>query len=285
MKKYILCLVFTYCSAFGAYETEIQQWIDTYIYNDGAFKIAPNQLQLIANLVYFSYLRSQTTVTIQPLAMRALNGLWHGWHNIISTRLNPSQQVPHSICSRQEERVNQEFWNAYRHHRTAALSYAHAVNNIIQGTVLTDPFAQRAVEDLRAIAHKVITTALTNFKQHIINLVFGHKDPREDITRTTLAQFVVTYIPHLAQQSFIDANKLTIAASIESWDMFAKIQEISNYTWRITEEARAQLYHTVYRKLYTLMSSSSIEAPYMTIVYNEIGFIPEDERDMVLPEL
>jgi hypothetical protein len=266
-------------------EDRAQQWIDTHIYNDGGFKIAPDQLQFIINLVYFSYMRSQTTVTIQPLAIRALNGLWYGWHNIIGTRLNPSQQIPHPICNRQEERVNQEFWNSYRHHRTAALSYAHAVNNIIQDTVVTDPAAQRAIKGLRAIAHKVITTALTDLKQHITNLVFGKKDPCEDITRTTLSQFVVTYIPHLAQQSFIDANKLTLAASIESWDMFIKIQEISNYTWRITEQARAHLYHTVYRKLYALMSTSAIEPSFMTIIYNEIGFIPEDERDMVLPEL
>lgn len=287
MKKYGICLVLIchVVTSANDYTQDAQEWAQRYICRtDGSLKIEPEQLQFIANLLYFSYLRSQATVAIQPLGMRVMNGLWYGWHNIISTRLNPGQEIPHMLCSKQEQEAEQEFWHAYRHHRATAQTYVHTVNTVLKTGVLSDPVAELAVQNVRYQAQKIIAYALTNVKQHVNNLLHSQRSKKE-LFRGPLTQFIVSYIPQLAKQSFIEANTLSITTSKETWDIFTTIQDISNYTWHITEQARADFYRAFYQQLYQTMIEHEVDIQYMTILFNETGFIASDEQYTPLPAL
>lgn len=280
MKKYFL-IGLLLCSALAAttYDDDADMWVSSYIINQNdQLKVSSAHLQLILNLLYFSYKRSQATLDIQPIALKALEGLWKGWLNILRTRRDPSTKLHNEPYTKEEKHYSYHFWQQYIEHRESARSYNHAVNHVIHGELLSDTIATLAIENLRHNARSIITSALTDIQYHLGN-IFQQMTRSDKLSSRGILDFVTSYLGKLAQESFIQADDLNTTASREIWELFKSTQEIGNYTWNTIEHARATFYLAHYRVLYNVMKQHNLENHHFGIIFDEHGLIPENKRE------
>ena len=129
----------------ASYQKDAQSWIEHYIYKDSKLLVTSADLQLIANLFYFSYLRSAETIKAQNAARKALESMWHGWQNVAHTRMNPSLKTPYLIDFDQQQEHYLAFAKAKQEHRRVGLIYSHLAEAAVKQHYLSKQ-AEEAVK-------------------------------------------------------------------------------------------------------------------------------------------
>lgn len=251
-------------------------WIQTYVFDRYHNKIVQDaDLNYVANLMYFSFRRSQETIRAQETALSTLKGQWHGWQNIAKRRLNPSHKPPYSLDIAHEVKKNEDFWRQYALHQRMSDIYDHTVSQVVYGNLLSSPTIAQGVKDMRIEARKIMLEALADIKQHL-GTIFDYALSKKQSSHTdiirNISDFVLSYIPQLAVNTFIHADALHNKVSEETWNTLYTTQEIGTYTWYAIEKARMAFYRAHYTHLYLLMKRLNLKPSYFNISFTENGF-------------
>ena len=248
-------------------------------------------LHLIANLLYFSFLRSAVTLEAQEIACRTLETVWQGWQNIAQTRMNPSLKAPYETDYGMQNNLFQDFIQGQYFHRAIGLSYSHCAQAAVKQHLLTD-HAQKAVTILREQARTVVANAFLDVKKLLGDLYHFAADhtrdegvQTDDQNRFDLMATISSYIPGLAMQSFIEAEHINIKAGEQSWQIVNTINQVSKEVWQSIETARASYYLAHYNALISVIQSHGIDQTYLHIMFDENGIIPTDKQYQLLPDI
>ena len=114
--------------------------------------MSPEDLQLCANLFYFSYLRSAATIKAQDIACETMDHMWQGWQNIAQTRMNPSLDLPYPIDFSKQENLYNDFIKAQKYHNILGKTYAYAAEAAVKQDYLTDYSKNAIIEATRTFA-------------------------------------------------------------------------------------------------------------------------------------
>lgn len=275
------------------YANQARSWVKSHIGSmEKGILIEQHDLHFIANLVYFSYYRSKITLDAQECTLDALNSIWQSFENITHTRLNPSHGIPHAIFPHQQEALLEKFLRIAPKHRTVGTTYSHAIELIVDGNILQSAHALKGMLAVRSEARAVVAQALCDVKQ-ILGTLYGdartkacdvvqHMATQEQSSRGfPFLDYLWTYIPQLAMQSFIEADNLNNILSQEAWDALQKGISVATQTWQTVETARASYYLAHYKALYDILQT--VDCEFRTIMFNENGLIPLEHRTELLP--
>jgi hypothetical protein len=256
----------------------IKNWKDTYLfYRDGSLRVCNQDLHILANLFYFSYLRSHSTLHAQEKILQALRTLNQCWQNITHTRLNPSQQEPHQEIIFEESK---DIFALYTQYHEINKTYAHATEAIIKGSLLANGYAKEAIEHVRKQARIIIQKELLDIKKHAGS--FFNYIAAQYPKRKTIVDYALDYIPMLSVSSFIKANRAHNLLSVQTWRTWYQLQEAGNYTWQIIEQARADFYQECYVEIMTIIDEHKIPDDYRTIMFDQEGIINKSKRNNYL---
>lgn len=293
-------LIATQASAFTidatAYKKQAHSWVSTYLHNDNNLMVSQENFQLIANLCYFSLQRSLNTLEAQDQAIKSLTLFWNGWQNIAQRRLDPSHTLPNQIADTEKKETPELFWKLHDEHQKIGTTYTHAVNNIVHDSVLTSAQALKSVQEIRESSRAVVAQALLDVKSYLGDLFYLPKNKKitdetvKELTSTghkgaSLLDHIWTYIPQLAMYSFVNADKLNNEVSEEAWEILKKVQDVGIRTWQAIEEGRASFYLAHYKAILEVMAKIGLPEKYRTVLFDEHGIIPENDRTTLLQKL
>ncbi len=265
------------------YRNQTNQWIRTYILDyDNHLLIYPKELQMIANLIYFSFKRSYATLEGQSVALKTLDTMWEGWQNIAQTRLDPSKEQPHKISDYEKRYIVENFWQAHDQHIKIGKTYVCAVDSIVNGDFLYTIHAKKAVSELRGQGRKVVAQAIADIRSYVGELF--HASKKSQSTKSIpFLDYLWDYLPKLAVSSFIEANNTNDIVSQKSWNILMKIQGVGKRTWQMIEQERAGLYLAFYKTLWAVMHKLSVNQDYLKIMFDEHGEITPENQQEFLP--
>ena len=292
-KKCLLALLFIYPLTSHAitfdpqkYSSEAQSWVK-------ALAKQPDDLQIIANLLYVSYLRSSCTLESQDVALKTVQIVWHGWQNIAQTRMNPSKKAPYKISRSEQKKLFQDFLLWQERHANTADLYANATEHILHEHTFNNPQSLEAITAVRTHAREVIISAfydakkilagLFNVAQEALQRDVLWDDEKELVSRFDLLSNVWNYIPNAALSSFLETEKIYTKASEQTWNVLQTIQSVNQQLWETIEIERASYYLAYYNQLYAVLASEYPESLYL--MYDENGFIDDGSVLKPLPDL
>lgn len=265
-----------------SYQAHADQWIRTYIVDsDGNLLIHPKELQTLANLIYISYQRSYMTLEAQTIALKTLESIWHGWQNIAQTRLDPSIQTPYEIMEIEKRHTIIQFWQSYDMQQQICQAYNTTIQHVIYGDCLFTKKASESVADLRQQAKAVVAQSLVDARKYVGQLFYQTKSLKRGFSKIMqFADYLYSYLPKLAINSFVEANKTNDIVSENSWAVLLKIQNVGKKTWQIIEQERAAFYLVFYKKIWDLMNYLNLENTYKKVMFNAFDIItPENQYD------
>ncbi|MFC1843050.1 hypothetical protein ACFLYU_05325 [Candidatus Dependentiae bacterium] len=276
------------------YKQQTKTWVKKYILDENnELLIYPKEMQLIANLIYFSLMRSYYTLYAQDEALKTLDILWKGWQNIAQTRLDPSQEAPYSIQEHEKLHSLERFWQLHDTHQKTGKTYAKAVELVAKGDFLITIHAKDAVLNMRNQARTVVAQSILDVKQYLGELFYSPKSPynkKNSKNALSFFEYIWDYLPQLAIHSFVKASKTNDLVSDESWAILMKIQQVGAHTWQTIEQERASFYLAFYKAIWKIIHALDLEHEYRKITFDEYGFldlensgIPNDHYNM-LPE-
>jgi len=265
------------------YTKEAVTWVRDYILDEYRnLRIYPKELQLIANLIYFSYKRSYSNLFAQEIAIENLERAWQGWQNIAQTRLDPSKSHPYKVDSETTKAISNQMWNLHDHHIKMGATYSKTESMIVRGNILISDHAKRAVQDMRSQARKVVAKSLVDIRKYFGDIFYEKKNMPEKGLK--FIDYIYSYIPQLAVNSFVEANHTNDIISEEGWLLFLKIQNIGKRTWQIIEQERASFYLAFYKEIMKVFALAQVDNGYKAIMFNEFGQIPIEYQNQFLSE-
>ncbi len=246
----------------GPYADYAKKWALRYIhFRNGDLRISKQELQAIHDLIAISAHRSAITCKVQQRSLEMVTFHWHIWQNIAQTRLNPSQERPFRF-SRLEDGAHTDFLDVVDEQETACKTYAKIAQNVVYGDALSSKLAKDAVADMRSQARVFMLDALTDVKKQLGNLYDAafkksqHMDDLIDIDQNeviargcNIADFILAYVPNLALNTFIHADRTHNVVSQEAWQVLEKIQSIGNQVWHAIEVSRYAFYQALLDEL------------------------------------
>ena len=278
----------------SAYRQEAHNWVTTFVVSPQK-KLTMNcaDLQVCANLFYFSYLRSAATLKAQDIACKTMESMWHGWQNIAQTRMNPSVDLPYHIDFDKQEILYKEFIKAQSYHRSIGQSYAHIAEAAVKENYLT-PYSQEAVLIARERSREVVALAFLEIKKILGDMLeFASSNLRsewidwdeQESLRFDLLDTLSGYIPYFAVKSFIEIERVNTQASEQSWNVVSTICGVSKQMWEAIEIARASYYVALYQELLDVMQEYKIDPLFMRIMVDHQGIINPEHQESLLPYL
>jgi len=268
-----------------SFQEDAQSWVNSYIWNEHNGLLIPKEdLQLIANLCYFSFQRSHATLKAQQHALLLLSALWNGWQNVAHTRLDPSKNVPHAISNTEKKLSAKDFWMLHDQHYTIGKAYSKTVETIVNSDALITTKALNGVKNMRSQARGVVAQALVDVRKLLGKLFHDPAKKSVPIKKGfELLNHLWAYIPQLAVYSFAEADKLNNRVSEDGWMVLHTVQDVGSKTWNAIEEARASFYLAHYNALYKPFAQAEVEIQYRQIMFDQHGLLPKTKQSKPLP--
>jgi len=264
------------------YRKKAVKWVKKYILDSyGSSIVYPKEIQMIANLIYFSFKRSHATLQAQSVALKTLESIWNGWQNIAQTRLDPSKNRPNPIVEHEKNNSLSTFWEYHDQHETMGKTYTQMVDNIVHGDSLFSIHAKNAVDDMRNAARGVVAKSIADIREYVGQLFYNEKKSKKNIK---FLDFLWDYLPNLAMTSFVTANNTNDLVSEKSWAVLLKIQQIGKKTWQMIEEERAAFYLAYYKAIWAVMQKLRLENEYRKIMFDQNGEIYLNYQTDYLPD-
>lgn len=278
-----------------------QQWIKTYIYdNKGALKISKQELQIVLNLLYFSFARSSITLDAQDDGLHALATSWQVFQNIIQLRRNPSKEIPYLIDGPTYTTDMKSLFDLQSKHYRIGQTYALALEAVVHGSLINNEHLAKGIQALRDDSRTSIVHALSNVREYL-DAIFHMRSPEDELNpegsmegnksyidtltkNFSIGDYIWALIPNLALDSFVKTDNLTITMSEEWWKALHQLLNISNMIWKSIERARAELYLEHYKTAYLEAKSHHIDVESMTIMFDEHGQIETNTQHDLLPD-
>jgi hypothetical protein len=258
------------------YACEAHSWVAT-------LSDSPDDLQIIANLLYVSYQRSLCTLESQDVALKTMQTVWHGWQNIAQTRMNPSKKAPYKVSTAEQKKLFQDFLLWQERYTHIADRYANTTEYILHEHTFTNPRSHDAIVAVRSHAREVVISAfydakkilagLFNVAQDALQRDVLWDDEKELVSRFDLLSSVWNYIPSAALSSFLETEKIYTKASEQTWNVLQSIQSVNQQLWNIVETERASYYLAYYNQLYARMALECPDA--LQCMYDEVKPLPD----------
>lgn len=254
----------------------------------------PDEMQILANLVYWSFYRSHTTLNAQKLFLRDQQVSRNAGHAIAQTRRNPSTKNVSPINPEELRVSREEFTYAVLEYQKTGAIYAQCVESIIHGTIMRSSPVQAAIETMRTGARAVVAQSLlaatAELQQTLLttqnlmaaaNALFNQQALGSKSTK--FLYYLWDYLPQLMVKSFVRFDTEYIKLSENCWQALFKSEEFSNQLWEIIEVPRAAFYAEYYAALYELMQERSYAPSTYMIMFDQHGYMPVHKRTEYLP--
>lgn len=274
------------------YHTHAKRWFETHIQDsNGVLLISFTDLQYIANLLYFSCLRSVSTMLAHEDSTQALQSVWCGCQNIAHTRMNPSVEIPYTINIESQKKIFEKFIQSEYAHSIIGKTYARCAHALVKENFLQTPSAKQAVTKLREDARTIVARSFLDVKKtlgNLYNFASEHmrsndfEDEDQETYRFDFINSIASYVPYVALTSFVEAEKISLRASEQSWNIVKTINQVSMQVWETIEKARASYYLAHYRLVFEALNQPAIHPKYCIIVFNEDG-VCSQELDTLPP--
>ena len=240
--------------------------------------------QLLLNLAYWSYVRSDCTCTTQQVLFENAKESWMLWLNAASRRRNPRTALPYpdvtdidssaaNLAAQTQASVNTLYINALtytieensRIRSKAILNYIEAFRNEARAIVAQDIMS--ALVDLESTIqtiHTIIDSVTSKKFLHNMRLLAQEMHTQEK----NLIDDGINYLMQgVAIQSFAQFDKKYITTSEQFFDLLADTQTMYLEVWDRLESTRAGYYQTLYQTIYTTMQELNFPATsFMSIV-------------------
>ena len=247
-------------------------------------------LQLIANLIYWSHYRSRTTLQAQKAFVSDHELCLQAGHSIAQTRLNPAAKNVQHVKKKDLKVSRDRFIQALTQHQRVGAIYTHSVDHIVNGSLIRSTMVHNAIDEMRNNARVVIAqsllAALTELQKNLLSaqnlMTVANTLYQQQTLHSRSGKFLNylwDYLPLFMIKSFVRFDAEYITLSEKCWQAVIKSEEFSNMLWEVIEEPRAAFYADYYEALYY---AADIPAQFM-ITFNENGFIPPDARKDFLP--
>ncbi|MFC1841459.1 hypothetical protein ACFLYA_00105 [Candidatus Dependentiae bacterium] len=268
------------------YQKQAMDWLRDYILDyEGNLLIYPKEVQLIANLIYFSFKRSYCTLQGQEISLPYLDTLWRGWQNMAQTRLDPSKEQPYTFNDYEKSYDMAYFWHIHDEHMRIGKTYAKTVESFKEDNILLSITAADSVKHMRNQARTVVAQSIIDVRNYIGELFYTDKMHTKQNTKSlNFIDFLYSYIPQLAVSSFVEANKANDIVSEESWNILMKIQQVGVQTWHMIEQERASFYLAFYKAIWHAIRILDAEDDYLYIIFDQNGLLSIDQQYQFLPE-
>jgi len=278
----------------SAYRPEAQSWINNFVISTkNSLAMDADDLQLCANLFYFSYLRSASTLKAQDIACKTMEHMWQGWQNIAQTRMNPSHDLPYQTDFEAQEKLYKEFIKAQSYHRMLGQSYATIAEAAVKENYLT-PSSKKAVLIARERAREVIAVSFLEIKKILGEMIhFASSNMRSEwidwddeiSARFDFMDSLSEYIPYFAVKSFIEIERVNTQACQQSWNIVSTMCGVNKQMWEAIEVARASYYLALYQELLIVMQKFKVDPDYMRIMVDQHGLLSSANQENPLPFL
>jgi len=266
------------------YQNQAIRWVKTHVVDsDNNLLIYPKELQILANLIYFSFKRSHITLEAQEEALKTIEATWKGWQNIAQTRLDPSKDLPYGITPYEKKQLIDSFWQLQQEHEIIGQTYARTTDDVVRGSILITKCSADAVTAMRTQARAVVANAIVDVRNYVGNLFYQEKKKTLKGKWQKFVDFLYSYIPKLAVTSFVDANNANDVVSEETWTILMKIQQVSKKTWQMIEQERASFYLAFYKAIWHVLYTRGLAKEYAKIMFNQYGQLPLDYQTTYLP--
>lgn len=275
LKKIVLCWWYIVSLNATPYQEQAVAWLNEYITPHSVKKTNAQELRTLANLVYFSYLRSATSISAQKAALKLAQTAWQNWENIAQTRMNPAQPAPYQSLSTADKNLMQNCLGLQEMYQQTNQQYVFLTDLILKDNGITSEHLTKGIKKMREQARTVVACALVDVKAHIQRLIehLAHSssfDKKTTVTKSMVPDFLLRFIPSMGMQSFIEIEKSTHVVSEESWKILSGIQAINSYIWHVLEMQRASFYLAYYRALYRELHALPNHAEIFSIL-NHVG--------------
>lgn len=263
------------------YRQEASEWVNQYIEKDGVLLVSTHDLQIIANLFFFSYQRSFTTLKAQEAARLMLETMWHAWQNIAHTRMNPSLKAPYLVDFDEQERRYKLFIEMQKEHRKMGLSYSHIAQAAVKEHYLSKEI-ETAILNLREHARTIVAQAFLNAKKIVGQLYEvasqGLRSPEDQTFRFDILDTISYYLPILSMQTFIDAEKAQLLASEQSWQIIETMIKVNMTIWDTIETERGSFYCSYYNALMQVMHKHRLDKAHTFFIVDENGISKQTKK-------
>jgi hypothetical protein len=301
MKKYLLILLFA-TSAINAtslpfdtmlanknwYKSQAQQWVNEYL-----LSVPPQNLCLIANVLYCAWARSSANVQTQRYVESSLQTMVDLAHHFDITRLTPARY----FTNKQPDKTPlNQLYQALDQHEKASKAYHQAITLIVDKEALESINAQAAITTVRSNARTAVAqgvaSVVTHFDQllsqahiwleSVIKLLFKNK-PIDPSDSKTILQTLWKYIERLLAKAFIASDSKYITAWNDAMQALLIPHALHNALWDVMEQVRAAFYAAHYEAVYEYMQALHLSKPcYLTI--DNTGFIANTTHIIPVPD-
>jgi hypothetical protein len=289
--KYVLLLTLNIFNPLHLYAHNFEEQTATM-----AFQLhnAPHaELQLIANLFYFSSRRSEQTLLTQQALLTFLDYAGKQWFSFSARRRDPL----HTYEKIDQNKLTILFENSqkeYKEQERIGKIYDYVVKYVSSSTNLS-PACYDLVMQVRADARQAVANAciqelvqLTQRfieSQNLLERASEYYQQQQFFGKRSLLDTFASYFPPLFMKSFISFDENMLKANTGLWHAWHETQTFTNILWNILETCRRQFYHAHYQALIHMMKQRKISAPYYQIMFDSQGLITEQERSTPLPVL
>jgi hypothetical protein len=235
---------------------EVAAWRASYFLDDNYFSL--EDLTILANLCYFSFLRSYHTLMVQRAGIATLNTTRQLWHNMTATRRNPSRAIPYEYDEHRACTEYADFCAAYSTYLSVNKRYSQVAETIIHGACVTSKKTMSALEELRNRARTIVADSITqvpimrsenNQSETFLSIIKKHGGVLYDIGNTILDGFW-RLTPFFAAKAFVETDREYNRVSQYAWESLMMFEQTGVALWDSIETARAHYYAECYRLVY-----------------------------------
>lgn len=237
--------------------------------------------QILLNVLYWSYLRSETTIAAQEMIFDHFQQSWRVWLNSITTRRNPRTALPYpemepleatsvNFAARAQELVQKSY--------LAALQYSIEENSLLLSPAVK-AYIEAARAEVRTQLAQTLVSSLVDVEKALQKLyaLMQHKNFIQD---------GIEYVVNgLALQSFAQFDKKYLTSSDQFFRMLAETQTMYSEVWKQLEEIRAQYYKNLYHTVYTTMTELHYAPESFLAAFDEHGYTPREKQTEPLPAI
>lgn len=289
MIRFLFVCITTMCIA-DSFDSQAEDWFSWHATN-----ASPEELQMLANVVYFSWQRNEATLRAQEDALVMLDHMWRAWHAIAFTRRNPSHIILNDCTPTMLDTIHRRFYLGYKRYRSLSKTY-----DVMTTIVAQQPTSTTFKSALAAVKTNARLASL-NVLHHIIELFNSESDKAYErlnqaicqvpklafiwwgIKKSCFTSFLTAPLIPSALQAFALFDNQYIAASSACWEALLSSQKATNLLWNRVAKIRASFYEAHYRVIYRAMQQRNLPLCYFNLLFDTTGIICEDRRKSLLP--
>ncbi|MCL4361272.1 hypothetical protein M1446_02865 [Candidatus Dependentiae bacterium] len=263
------------------YEIQANQWKNEYLSN-----LNHSELQIVANLIYWSYHHSKSNIDSQNCSEQCFESMWQCWQNVSQRRLNTANENFTATNPKLFLNTAKKFSDVVERHKKISINYSKMVDEIFKSSNLSDN-AKQACSHMREQArHEIAKSMCGQFSNELINFLKKIKCKKKlaafifyKLFSSKKAYFSIPFLSSWGAEQFSNIYKDYNDASIVCWDAFFKTQQAGNFIWNTIEKTRKEFYSSHYNVAIEILKKQKADKKYFKILFLTDSALPEKLSD------